>query len=423
MRVNERGPGVEGPGTGATVAGAGGGWRDWVDPRRVGWIKLLLVFVPITLALDWTGAPGAWQFTSALLAIIPLAAVMGEATEKLAHRAGPGIGGLLNASFGNAAELIIALSLLFEGKDTAVKASLTGSILGNILLVLGGALFAGGLRHPVQRFNRTAAGTGATMMVLAAMGMVVPAIIFALPEVTALGPEKALNIEHELSLAVSGLLIGTYILSLLFSLKTHKDLYNPADDESEPIPAHGGRGVVVRAIVILLIATVAVAMVSEVLAGTIEDAGEKLGMTQLFLGAVVIAIVGNAAEHSTAILVAIKNKADLAVGIALGSALQVAMFVAPVLVFASYLRPAALGPMDLLFTTLEIVAVILGVLIARMVAEDGESHWLEGAMLLMIYAILGAAFFVAPEPPEARRPAAGVTVPPPSLSPGPPGDR
>ncbi len=370
-------------------------WRSWVDPRRIGWIKTILIFVPVTIALRFAEAPAIWQFVAALAALMPLATIMGEATEHLAHRAGPGIGGLLNATFGNAAELIIAMALLFEGKDTVVKASLTGSILGNILLVLGASLLAGGLRFPVLRFNRTAAGIGSTMLVLAAMGMLVPATFHILPEVWTAGPKQRPLIEHELSLSVCVILMLAYLLTLVFSLRTHKDLYNPTEDHADA-PLHGtgpvwSQG---RALGVLLGATTLVALVSEVLAGSIEDAGHQAGLTEVFLGVVVVAIVGNAAEHSTAILVALKNKMDLAVGIAIGSALQIALFVTPVLVFASYLRDR---PMDLLFTTLEILAVLLAVIIAKMVAEDGESNWLEGAMLLLLYAILGLAFFFLPE--------------------------
>ncbi len=390
---------VNGGGQGADPGGNGFDWRDWLDPRRVGWLRMLMVFVPVAIALDWSGAPASWQFMAAMVAILPLAAVMGEATEHLAHRAGPGVGGLLNATFGNAAELIIALAMLFKGPrlDEVVKASLIGSILGNILLVLGASMFAGGLKYRIQKFNRTAAGVASTMMCVAAIGMLVPAIFHALPEVVALNKENALNLEHKLSVAVGGFLMLGYVLTLVFSLKTHKDLFNPkgeALDHEHPGGECVGGVSAWRSTTTLLIATVFVAMVSEVLAGAIEETGEKWGLTRVFLGVIVVATVGNAAEHSSAVMVALKNKMDLAVGIAMGSALQISLFVAPMLVFTSYLRSE---PMDLLFSTMEIVAVILGVIIARMIAEDGESNWLEGAMLLMIYAILGVAFFVLPE--------------------------
>jgi Ca2+:H+ antiporter len=251
------------------------------------------------------------------------------------------------------------------------------------------------MRFRTQRFNRTAMGVSATMMVLAAVGMLVPAIFHSLPEVLAQGPRRA-NLEHELSLAVCVALMLTYLLGLVFSLKTHKDLFNPRQESGGPDDdaPHGPGWPIGRALGVLLAATVGVALVSEVLAASIEEAGHQWGLTEIFLGVVVVAIVGNAAEHSTAILVAMKNQMDLAVGIAIGSALQIALFVAPVLVFASYLRSE---PMDLLFTTMEVVAVILAVMIARMVAEDGESNWLEGALLLLVYVILGVAFFFLPE--------------------------
>ncbi|MEW4569162.1 calcium/proton exchanger [Tautonia sp. JC769] len=375
-------------------------WRDWLDPRRVGWLTLMLLFVPIGIGLRIAGVGETWQFITAGLAIIPLAGLMGESTEHLAHRLGPGIGGLLNATFGNAAELIIALFALYRGFDEVVKASITGSIIGNLLLVMGASLLAGGLRWPRQQFNRTAAGVGSTMMVLAAFGMLIPAIFYALPEVVQVaqqeGQGRRLMLEHELSVGVCLILMATYVLYLIFSLKTHQDLFNPAAEggsSDEGLHGHGHGWSMRRSVGTLLVATTFVAIMSEILIGAVEHTTQSFGLSEVFVGVIVVAIVGNAAEHSTAILVAMKNKMDLSVGIAIGSALQIALFVAPVLVFASYLREE---PMDLLFTTLEIVAVLLAVFIARMVAEDGESNWLEGAMLLMIYAILAVAFFVLP---------------------------
>ena len=364
------------------------GWLSMIDPRRVGWLRLLLVFLPAAAASKFAGAPDVLTFALAATAIIPLAGLIGESTESLSKRMGPGIGGLLNATFGNAAELIIALFALFNGLDSVVKASLTGSIIGNLLLVMGASFLAGGIRHRVQRFNRTAAGSASTLMVLAAMGMLVPAIFDRLV------PTGDTPAEHDLSLAVSVLLIITYGLSLLFSLVTHRDLYNPAQaacDEDEP------SWTTRKSVIVLVVSTAFVAWMSEILVGAVEGASHSLGLTEIFVGVIVVAIVGNAAEHSTAVMVAWKNKADLAVGIAMGSALQIALFVAPVLVFVSHLRP---HPMDLLFTPLEVAAVVLAVILARMVAEDGESNWLEGAMLLMIYAILATAFFYFPEPKE-----------------------
>ncbi|MFO0911012.1 MAG: calcium/proton exchanger [Isosphaeraceae bacterium] len=374
-RVNVRGEGVH-------VAR----WTDWIDPRQVGWVRLLVVFIPITAGAEWFGAPAIAVFLTAGLAIIPLAGLIGESTEALSCRVGPGLGGLLNATFGNAAELIIALFALAKGLDGVVKASLTGSIIGNLLLVLGASLLAGGLRYPYQRFNRTAASSGTTLMVLAASGMILPALFH---ELVAADADYA---EHNLSLGVSLILMITYGLSLLFSLKTHRELYNPEGDTVEEA-LHGAAWGIRKSTIVLLAATALVAWMSEVLVGAVEEASHALGLTEVFVGVIIVAIVGNAAEHSTAVIMAWKNQTDLALGIAMGSALQIALFVAPVLVFCSYLRAE---PMDLLFTPMEVAAVILAVFLARMVVEDGESNWLEGAMLLMIYAILGVAFFFLP---------------------------
>lgn len=345
----------------------------------------LLLAVPIAIAASLLHAPAVVLFLAAAVAIIPLAGVMGQATEQLAHRLGPGVGGLLNATFGNAAELILALFALARGYDEVAKASLTGSIIGNLLLVLGASLFAGGLKFPVQKFNRTAAGAGSTLMVLATIGLVIPALFHYLYP-------GAAGTEHRLSVAVCVLLVFTYGLSLVFSLVTHRDLISGLNEKDAAAISEATWGLR-HATSLLVGATVFVAWMSEILVSAVEPAGEALGLNQVFMGVFVVAIVGNAAEHSTAIIMALKNQMDLAVGIALGSALQVALFVAPVLVFASYFRET---PMDLLFTTLEIVAVIVAVMVARLVAEDGESNWLEGAMLLMVYAILGVAFFFLP---------------------------
>ncbi|MBV8315749.1 MAG: calcium/proton exchanger [Planctomycetaceae bacterium] len=363
-------------------------WRDWIDPTRVVWLRLLLGFVPAALIAWVAEAPALAQFALASLAIIPLAGLIGEATEALAFHLGPGIGGLLNATFGNAAELIIALFALFRGLDDVVKASLTGSILGNLLLVMGASVFAGGLRFPIQLFEKTAAGAAATLMVLAAVGMVIPAIFHRLVS------PSAVVAEHKLSLTVSVVLILAYVLNLVFSLVTHKNLYNPRDEDPETTLHPGVEWGRRKSTIILIVATALVALMSEVLVAAVEEASRTVGLTQVFVGVIVVAIVGNAAEHSTAVLMALKDKMDLSVGIALGSASQIALFVTPLLVLVSYAR---LEPMDLLFTPMEVLAIILAVIVARMVAEDGESNWLEGAMLLMVYVVLGLAFFFLPE--------------------------
>ncbi len=359
----------------------------WFDPRKIGLLRSFLIFVPVAIVARFAGAPDPALFALASLAIIPLASVIGETTESLACRLGPGVGGLLNATFGNAAELIIALFALFHGLDSVVKASLTGSIIGNLLLVLGASLFAGGTRHPIQRFNRTAAGTGGTLMVLAASSLLVPALFHNI-----VGADQNV-VEHNLSFSVAVVLMIAYILNLVFCLITHKDVFNPDNETAEPIATEERDWTVRGATTVLLVATGFVAWMSEILVGAVETTSHAVGLTEVFVGVIVVAIVGNAAEHSTAILMALKNKMDLAVGIALGSASQIALFVAPVLVFVSYARP---HPMDLIFTHMEVMAMVLAVMLARMVAEDGESNWLEGAMLLLIYAVLGLAFYYLP---------------------------
>ncbi len=359
----------------------------WYDPRSLGWLGYLLISVPMAITASLTHASPVLQFLLAAVAIVPLAGLMGRSTEQLAERLGPGIGGLLNATFGNAAELILALFALNRGLDNVVKASLTGSIIGNLLLVLGASLLAGGLKYPLQRFNKTAAGIGSTLLALATVGMIIPALFHHLAP-------SDVNQVHKVSLAVSGLLVVTYILSLVFSLITHRDTVNPVHEEPEAEGSAQDRWGLRHSISALIGSTVFIAWMSEILVGAVEATSESLGLNAVFMGVIVVAIVGNAAEHSTAVLMAMKNQMDLAVGIALGSALQVALFVAPVLVFASYLRGT---PMDLVFSTMEVVAVILAVLVARMVAEDGESTWLEGAMLLMVYGILAVAFYYMPE--------------------------
>ena len=389
-RVNQTGEQPEAPGSLPEPPDQPHFRRDpprlaWLDPRQFGWEGCLLVAIPIAIASSFFDASPVVKFIAAGVAIIPLAGLMGRATEQLAHRLGPGVGGLLNATFGNAAELILALFALSRGLDNVVKASLTGSIIGNLLLVLGASLFAGGLKFPIQRFNRTAAGAGSTLMVLATVGLIVPALFHGLV------PEGR-GMEHRVSVAVCVLLVFTYALSLVFSLVTHRELISGLKEEVAAAISEATWGLR-HATAFLLGATIFVAWMSEILVGAVESTGEALGLNAVFMGVFVVAIVGNAAEHSTAIIMALKNQMDLAVGIALGSALQVALFVAPMLVFASYLRET---PMDLLFSTLEVIAVVLAVLVARMVAEDGESNWLEGAMLLMVYAILGVAFFYLP---------------------------
>jgi Ca2+:H+ antiporter len=350
-------------------------------------LKYLLIFVPVTIALEFL-MPGAhtWIFIASSLAIVPLAGLLGEATEQLAHRTGEGVGGLLNATFGNAAELIIALMAIHKGLYSVVKASLTGSIIGNILLVLGAAVLAGGFKYPHLRFNTQGARSQATMMTLAAIGLIVPAAYHYLA-----GPAGRAS-ERGLSLEISIVLIVTYAMHLLFSLRTHKQLF--AGEEQHGAELHK-IWPLRRSILTLAGVTAVLAWMSEILVGSVEPAAETFGMTRIFVGVIVVAIIGNAAEHSTAIIMAMKNRMDLSLGIAIGSSLQVALFVAPVLVFASYLFGPR--PMDLVFSPAEVLAIFVAVLITGEIAGDGESNWLEGVQLLAVYLILALAFYFLPE--------------------------
>jgi Ca2+:H+ antiporter len=357
----------------------------------VGWPYLFVPFIPVAIALDLANASAAAIFFTAALGIIPTAALMGLATEELAARSGPGIGGLLNVTFGNAPELIIALFALGEGLQEVVKASIVGSILGNILLVLGGAMFVGGIGRERQRFNATAANAQSLMLFLAAAAMVMPAIFElvegkGLPSVNAERVNYGGTVEH-LSLAVAAVLAATYVAGLLFSLRTHSNLFNPPEDRGgETAFGWSTR----RSVAMLAIAGAAVGLMSEVLVGSISEASQSVGLSEFFIGVIVVAIVGNAAEHWVAVLVAYKDKMNLAMNIAIGSSAQVALFVAPILVFASFV----LGPepMALVFNGFELGAILFAVLIANYVTHEGESTWFEGVQLLAVYLILGLAF-------------------------------
>jgi len=359
----------------------------------------LLAAMPLAVALDWFGAGGLWVFVVSAVAIIPLAGLMGRATENLAEKLGAGVGGLLNATFGNAAELIIALVALSKGPDMypLVKASITGSIIGNILLVLGLSILLGGLRYRRQQFNRTAAGMGATLLALASIGLVMPTLYYYMFHSG--GEAGGLQTQgiNYLSEEIAVILAVIYLLSLVFSLKTHRHLFAgdetemPAGDEHPHAPWARN-----TSFVILLLATAGIAWMSEMLVGSVEHAAESLGMSRVFVGVIIVAVIGNAAEHSTAVLMALKDKMDLAFHIAVGSGIQIALFVAPVLVFASMLMGHA-QPLDLHFTLLELVAVILAVGVLALVSQDGESHWMEGVMLLGVYLIMALAFYHLPE--------------------------
>ncbi len=353
----------------------------------------LLAFVAVAIVLRY-GAPSrqTFIFFSAALGIIPLAGWLGRATEHLTARCGEGVGGLLNATFGNAAELIIGLMALKNGLTAIVKASLTGSIIGNILLVLGASILAGGVRRKVQRFNASGARSQSTMLLLAAIAMIAPATYHHLT-----GPAQR-GRELNLSTEISVVLLFTYAVSLLFSLHTHKAFFVGKPTAAEEVE---GSWSLSRSIAVLGASTGLIAWVSEILVGSVESAASSLGMSDLFVGVIIVAIIGNAAEHSSAIRAAWHDRMDLSLGIAVGSSIQIALFVAPALVLASFLL--APHPMELLFTPAELLAVGLAVLITSQIAGDGESNWLEGVQLLAVYVIFGLVFYFLPETAETAR--------------------
>ena len=353
-------------------------------------INWLLVFVPLAVVLDHVGGVSAPViFFSASLAIVPIAAMIVRATEQLATRTGDAVGGLLNATFGNAPELIISLVALKAGYLDMVRASLVGAILANLLLALGGAFLLGGLRFHEQRFNSTAARAYSTMMFLAAISMTVPS---AFSRVFA--PETVIRQKQILNIGIAGLLLVVYGLYVLYSLRTHSSAF--ASVESE---AHAGHPEeewgLPRAIGSLVAASVLAAWMSEILVGAAEATGKSLGMSQVFIGIVFIAVVGGAAESGSAIAMGRKNKMDLSVGIALGSCIQIALFVAPLLVLASYF--IAPQPLDLAFGRAEIGSLLMAVLIGSMVCGDGQSNWYKGVQLMTVYAIIALMFYLMPE--------------------------
>jgi Ca2+:H+ antiporter len=348
----------------------------------------LLLFVPVAIGLEFL-APERHLlvFLASALAILPLAGWMARATEQLAVRLGEGVGGLLNATFGNAAELIIAFAALRAGLHTVVKASLIGSIVGNILLVLGAAMLAGGLRHKEQHYNAAGARSQATMLTLAVIALILPAAYGA---AAGAGPYEV----GQLSVWISLVLLAVYGANLVFSLVTHAALFAGAHEPeaAEQAPAWSPG----RAAGVLACATAAIAWMSEILVGAIEPSAEMLGLNDAFVGVFVVAILGNAAEHVTAISAAMKNRMDLSLSIAIGSSVQVALFVAPLLILASFLDGPE--PMSLAYGGGGVLTVLLAVLITGQVAGDGRSDWLKGIQLLAVYVILGLAYFFAPGP-------------------------
>ena len=348
---------------------------------------ILLAAFPLALIAGYTGWDAKWVFAFSTVGIVPMAGYIGEATEKLAERTGPKIGGLLNATLGNAAELIITLVAINAGLLELVKASITGSILGNLLLVLGAAMVVGGAKNGIQIFDKRQSSNSAILMSIAVMALVIPSIFSH-----SIGEEGSPNVEY-LSLGVAGVMIVLYVLGLIYSLKSApKPALKPAhQNKNESTVAH--TWTLTKTLLVLFLATVGVVWLSELLVGAVEHVVSQSGLSEFFLGIILIPIIGNAAEHLVAVQMAYRNQMDLGVEVAVSSSLQIALFVAPLLVFVSL----ALGhPLLLIFNPFELVAVGAGVLITTLVSVDGESSWIEGASLLAVYIILGISFFMLP---------------------------
>ncbi len=354
-------------------------------------INWLLAFIPIAVALEHIDtSPAPLIFFSAALGIAPVAALIVRSTEQIAVRTGDAIGGLLNATFGNAPELIITLVALRAGYLDMVRASIVGVILANLLLALGLSFFLGGLKYKTQRYNAGASRLYSSMMLLAAMSIVVPSTFSRY-----FAPDGTMREEQLLNLGIAGLLLFAYVLYLVFALKTHPGAFASTEGGSSAHEHHGeARWSVPRAIVSLIVASVLAAWLSEILVGAAEGTGDALGMSEIFMGIVVLAVVGSAAESSSAIAVATKNKMDLTIGIALGSSIQIALFVAPLLVFASYF--IAPEPLELSFNRAEIGSLFLAVLIGIVVCSDGETNWFKGVQLVVFYLILAMMFYFVP---------------------------
>ncbi len=349
------------------------------------WMWVMMAFVPVSLIMGFMHAPEVWVFVAACLAIIPLAGAMGVATEELAKYRGQAIGGLMNATFGNATELIIAIVAVFNGEVDIVRASLIGSIVGNLLLVFGLSALLGGLKFKEQTFSKDAAGTHSSMMSLAVISLVVPAIFVR----SGTHIRETDASVQTLTLWVAGVLIVLYVGGLIFALVTHRRAFLPQEpEEHEPATMKQS-----TAIWILLASTVAIAFESELLVRSIGPVVHALHMSKFFLGIILIPIIGNAAEHSTAVVMAMKNKMDISLNIAVSSATQIAMFVAPVIIFVSYATP---HHVSILFSNAELISVVVGVIITAQVTRDGKTNWLEGAQLLAVYIIIGLAFFFIP---------------------------
>ena len=343
-------------------------------------LKYMLIFVPISFIAKFMNASSSLMFVLACLSIIPLAGLMGEGTEEISFYSGPKVGGFLNGTFGNATELIISFFALKEGLFDVVKSSIAGSVIGNILLVLGASMLAGGLKYKTQGFNKKVVEVSSSMLLFSVLGLCIPALFTHTVDPT------LLNTRYEgLSIFVAVVMIIIYILSLIFSFNTHKDIYSNSDESNG-----SAKWSLKKAISILVVSTVLIAVESEFLVNGIEPITQSLGWSEFFVGIILIPIIGNVAEHSTAIIMARKNKMDVALEIAIGSSLQIILFVAPILIFLSLF----FIPMSIVFNEFELIALIASVLIANKVANDGESNWLEGVQLLSVYLIIAASFFI-----------------------------
>lgn len=344
-------------------------------------LKYMLIFVPISFIAEFMHASPSIMFVLAALSIIPLAGLMGEGTEEISFYSGPKIGGFLNGTFGNATELIISFFALKEGLFEVVKSSIAGSVIGNVLLVLGASMLAGGFKFKTQIFNKKVVEVSSSMLLFAVIGLCIPALF------THTVDPALLNTRYEgLSIFVAVVMIIIYILSLVFSFFTHKHIYTSNTEEE----GGSAKWSLKKAISVLVVATVLIAIESEFLVSGIESVTHSLGLSEFFVGIILIPIIGNAAEHSTAIVMAMKNKMDVALEIAIGSSLQIILFVTPVLIFLSLL----FTPMSIEFNEFELIALIVAVIIANRVSNDGESNWLEGVQLLAVYAIIAASFFI-----------------------------
>jgi Ca2+:H+ antiporter len=347
-------------------------------------IYALLVFFPIALAVKFLNVGGPWLFVTSAGAIIPLAKILSTATEQMVMRVGPGVGGLLNATFSNAVEMIIAFFALQAGLYDVVKASITGSIIGNVLFVLGLSFFLGGLGREKQTFNQIASSVTGSQLIVAASALLIPAAFVLTTSTSSL----TADLKEELSIGVALILLVSYAAQMVFFLRTHKHLYAGEEDENL-----AGAWTLRHSLSVLVITTVLVGIMAEILVEGLEYLTQTLGLTELFVGVILVALVGSAAENVSAVIAAIKNKVELSLNIAMSSTLQIALFVAPVLVLLGFFIGR---PLDLVFNTFEVVAVLVTILIANAITRDGESNWFEGVQLLSAYAILAVAFFFHP---------------------------